>query len=145
MLKAFQDAKAALAEATMLTHPHKNAPTALVVDASNQAVGAALQQLVHGAWQPLAFFSKQLRPTEKKYSRELLVLYLDKHHFRYMYFLEGQEFIVYMDHKPLTFCISKISDPWTNRQQQHLACISEFSTDIRQVKGKKQPRSRHNV
>ena len=76
MEKAFQDTKAALAGATLLTH---NAPTSLMVDASEQAVGAVLQQLVHGVWQPLAFFSKQLRPPERKYmysafDRELLAL-----------------------------------------------------------------------
>ena len=48
MIKAFQDTKAALAGAILLTHPHPNAPTSLTVDASEQAVGAVLQQLVHG-------------------------------------------------------------------------------------------------
>ena len=62
MEKAFQDTKAALAGAALLTHPRHNVPTSLTVDASEQAVGAVLQQLVHGVWQPLAFFSKQLRP-----------------------------------------------------------------------------------
>ncbi|GFO09873.1 Pol polyprotein [Plakobranchus ocellatus] len=32
--------------------------------------------------------------------------------------------------------MSKLSDPWTSRQQRHLAFISEFSTDIRHVSGK---------
>ncbi|GFO47331.1 Pol polyprotein [Plakobranchus ocellatus] len=32
--------------------------------------------------------------------------------------------------------MSKLSDPWTSRQQRHLAFISEFSTDIRNVSGK---------
>ena len=103
MVKAFQDAKTALARATMLTHPRHNAPTSLTVDASDLAVGAVLQQLMHGTWQPLAFFSKQLRPPERKcsaFDRELLALYLGVRHFRY--FLEGREFIVYTDHKPLT-------------------------------------------
>lgn len=137
MMTAFQDAKSALAGATMLTHPRRTAPTSLTVDASDLAVGAVLQQLVHGSWQPLAFFSKQLRPPEKKYSafdRELLALYLGVRHFRY--FLEGREFVVYTDHKPLTFCMAKSSDPWSSRQQRHLAYISEFTTDIRHVQGK---------
>ena len=85
----------------MLTHPRCTAPTSLTVDASDFAVGAVLQQLVHGVWQPLAFFSKQLRPPERKYSafdRELLALYLGIRHFRY--FLEGRQFIVFTDHKP---------------------------------------------
>ena len=136
MVQAFQEAKTALASATMLTHPRRTAPTSLTVDASDLAVGAVLQQLVHDCWQPLAFFSKQLRPPEKKYSafdRELLALYLGIRHFRY--FLEGREFIAYTDHKPLTFCMAKTSDPWSSRQQRHLSYISEFTTDIRHIKG----------
>ena len=53
-----------------------------------------------------------LRLPEKKYSvfnRELLVLYLGVRHFRY--FLEGQQFTAYTDHKPLTFCMSKTAEP----------------------------------
>ena len=136
MVQAFQDTKTALAEATMLTHPRRNAPTSLTVDASDKAVGAVLQQLVHGNWRPLAFFSKQLRPPERKYSafdRELLALYLGIRHFRY--FLEGRDFVAYTDHKPLTFCMAKASDPWSSRQQRHLAYISEFTTDIGHVQG----------
>lgn len=137
MIKAFQDTKAALAGATMLTHPRHIMPISLTVDASDRAVGAVLQQLVHRTWQPLGFFSKQLRPPEKKYSafdHKLLGLYLGIRHFRY--FLEGRDFVAYTDHKPLTFCMAKISDPWSNRQQRHLAYISEFTTDIRHVRGK---------
>ena len=62
MLKVFQDSKTALAGATMLTHTYKNAPTALKVDASIQAVGAVLEQLVHEAQQPLAFFANSFSP-----------------------------------------------------------------------------------
>ena len=137
MVTAFQDSKIALADATMLTHPRRNAPTSLTVDASDLAVGAVLQQLVHGVWKPLVFFSKQLRPPERKYSafdRELLALYLGVQHFRY--FLEGREFVAFTDHKPLTFCMAKTSDMWSSRQQRHLAYISEFTTDIRHVQGK---------
>ena len=85
----------------------------------------------------LAFFSQKLRPPERKYSafdRELLALYLGIRHFRYL--LEGRQFIAFTDHKPLTFCMSKVSDPWSNRQQRHLSYISEFTTDIRHVQGK---------
>ena len=137
MMKSFQDTKSALAGAAMLTHPRHNVPISLTVDASDHAVGAVLQQLVHGTWQPLGFFSKQLQPAEKKYSafdRELLGLYLGIRHFRY--FLEGRDFVAYTDHKPLTFCMAKISDPWSKRQQRHLSYISEYTTDIRHVQGK---------
>ena len=65
MLKAFREAKEALIKSTLLAHPRKKAPIALTTDASGEVVGAVLQQLVHGVWQPLAFFSKHLRLAEK--------------------------------------------------------------------------------
>ncbi|GFO31447.1 Pol polyprotein [Plakobranchus ocellatus] len=99
--------------------------------------GGVLEQYVNGIRQPLAFFSKQLRPPEMRYStfdRELLALYLAIRHFRF--FLEGRPFTAYTDHKPLVGAISKLSDPWTAQQQRHLAFISEYSIDIRHVSGK---------
>ncbi|GFS27955.1 Pol polyprotein [Elysia marginata] len=137
MTEAFSSSKTALVNATMLTHPAHGARIALTSDASYVAVGAVLEQLFNGSWQPLAFFSKQLRPAEKKYStfdRELLGLYLAVKHFRY--FLEGRRFAMLTDHKPLVGAMSKLSNPWTARQQRHLAHISEFSTDIRHISGK---------
>ena len=137
MREAFQATKDALACATMLVHPRENAPLALTVDASDVAVGAVLEHQVEDKWQPLAFFSRQLRRPELKYStfdRELLALYLAIRHFRYM--LEGRPFKVFSDHKPLTFAFGKISDPWSARQQRHLAYISEFTTDIHHISGK---------
>ena len=137
MCESFTSSKAALADATMLSHPKPGASISLTSDASDQAVGAVLQQYVDGFWQPLAFFSKQLRPPEQKYStfdRELLALYLAIRHFKY--FLEGRSFTMFTDHKPLVCAMSKASDLWTARQQRHLAHISEFSIDIRHISGK---------
>ncbi|GFO26781.1 Pol polyprotein [Plakobranchus ocellatus] len=137
MNMAFASCKEALAEATMLSHPKHGAHTSLTTDASDQAIGGVLEQYVNGIWQPLAFFSKRLRPPEIRYStfdRELLALNLAIRHFRF--FLEGRPFTAYTDHKPLVGTISKLSDPWTARQQRHLAFISEYSTDIRHVSGK---------
>ena len=140
MEKAFAATKEALAKVALLAHPHHGAPLSLTTDASDQAVGAVLQQLVSKSWEPLAFFSRKLQPSEKKYSafdRELLALYLGIRHFRH--FLEGRQFTAYTDHKPLTFCMSKQSEPWSNRQQRHLAYISEYTTDIQHIKGKDNP------
>ena len=124
----------------MLVHPDPSAAISLTTDASDVAVGAVLQQQVGDNWQPLAFFSRQLRKPELKYSafdRELLALYLAIRHFRY--FLEGRPFTAYTDHKPLTFAMSKISDPWSARQQRHLNYISEYTTDIQHIAGKDNP------
>ena len=112
-------------------------PTALTTDASDEAVRGALQQWIQGAWLPLALFSKQLRPAEIKYSalhKEPLVLYLGMKYFRY--FLDGRVFTAYTDHKPLTLSPTKLSNPWTSRQQRHLGNICEFTTDIQHLHGK---------
>lgn len=137
MVSAFNSTKSALAKATMLVHPVFDADTTLTVDASDIAVGGVLEQKVNNAWQPLAFFSKQLRKPEQRYSafdRELLALYLAIRHFRYL--LEARPFTAFTDHKPLTFAMSKVSEPWSARQQRHLCYISEFTTDIRHIAGK---------
>ena len=88
--KAFEEAKNALSQATLLHHPVPGAPIALTTDASDIAIGAVLEQQVHGQWQPLAFFSLQLNKTEINYGtidRELLNVHSAILHF--WYFLEG--------------------------------------------------------
>ena len=129
--------KKMLADATLLAHPDPQAPISIATDASDVAVCAVLQQYVRNTWVPLAFFSRKLKPPERKYSafdRELLALYLGIRHFRY--FLEGRPFTAFTDHKPLTFCMTKISDPWSNRQQRQLSYISEFTTDLQHLHGR---------
>ncbi|GFO32206.1 Pol polyprotein [Plakobranchus ocellatus] len=81
--------------------PHIHDFAAQLEDASDQATGGVFEQYVNGIWQPLAFFSKRLRPPEMRYStfdRELLALYLATRHFRF--FLERRPFTAYTDHKP---------------------------------------------
>lgn len=138
MTQSFIAGKHALASATMLVHPHSDGQIALTCDASDIAVGAVLEQYTHGCWEPLAFFSRQLRKPEIKYStfdRELLGVYLAIRHFRYM--LEGRQFTIYTDHKPLVHAMSKATEVWSARQQRQLSTISEFTTDMRHVSGKK--------
>ena len=133
---AFHAIKQALADATLLVHPKPLAPTCIMADASEYAVGAVLQQYIDDGWHPIAYFSKKLRPAETRYStfdRELLAVYLSIKHFRY--FVEGREFFVLSDHKPLTYALAVHTDKYTPRQTRHLDFISQFTTDIRHVKG----------
>lgn len=137
MNQAFQAAKDILAKRTLLAHPMPAAPLALTTDASDKAIGGVLEQKIRDTWQPLAFFSKKLRPPEMKYStfdRELLAIHLTIRHFRP--FLEGRAFTIFTDHKPITLAISRCGESHSARQQRHLAAVSEFSTDIRHVSGK---------
>ena len=137
MASVFKCTKEALAAAIMLVHPDPNSMISITTDASDEAVGAVLQQETNKGWQPLASFSQRLHPSEKNYSAfncKLLALYLSILHFHY--FLEGRSFMAYTGHKTLMFALVKVSQPWSARQQCYLAPVSEFTTDIRHVSGK---------
>ena len=133
--EAFKAAKDALANATLLVFPSENARLSITSDASNTDVGGVLTQWNGDIPEPLAFFSKKLSPTETRYSafdRELLAAYLCTRHFRH--FIEGQEFCIYTDHKPLTTALHTKTER-SPRQARQLDYISQFTDDIRHVKG----------
>ncbi|GFO17022.1 transposon ty3-g Gag-Pol polyprotein [Plakobranchus ocellatus] len=76
--EALNSDKEVLSKAVLLHHPQPDAPTSLTVDRSNTAVGAQLGQHQGRSWVPLAYFSRKLPDSEKKYSafdRELLASY----------------------------------------------------------------------
>jgi len=78
MVQAFEDCKSSLSRATLVAHPHPSVALALFTDDSDTSNGAALQQRVCDAWQPLAFYTHKLSPTQQKYSpydREILAVY----------------------------------------------------------------------
>ncbi len=137
MEAAFLNAKQAVCRAASLAHPDPAAPLSLAVDASDSHVGGVLQQLTANGLQPLSFFSAKLSPAKNKYSafdRELLAAYLAVRHFRFL--LEAREFHILTDHKPLTYALNRVSEPWSARQQRHLSYLAEFTADIRHVAGK---------
>ena len=133
---AFQQSKTSLAQATMLQHPHYDAPTCIATDASDHAVGAVLQQLINGTWSPIAYFSKKLQPAETRYStfdRELQAVYLTIKHFRH--FVEGRVFHILTDHRPLTFSLKSHHGRHSPRQARHLDYVAQFTTDIHHISG----------
>lgn len=136
-LEAFKRCKESLCEAALLAFPDLEARLAVVTDASDMALGAALQQFKEGAWQPLAFFSKKLSPSQKKYSpydRELLAIYESIKYFRHM--LEARHFTVFTDHKPLCYAFDQRKEKCSPRQFRHLDYISQFTTDVQHISGK---------
>ncbi|CAH8821790.1 unnamed protein product, partial [Trichobilharzia szidati] len=133
---AFTQVKKAIADATLLMYQDPTAPLSISVDASDTAIGAVLQQLVNNEWQPLAFFSRRLQVAETKYStfgRELLAMYCAIRHFRHS--VEGREFTIFTDHKPLTYSLNSTSDKYSPRESRQLDYVSQFSSDIRHVSG----------
>ena len=139
MSASFNSAKSSLSSITQLAHPCAAAKLVLVVDASATHVGAALQQRrpASGHWEPLRFFSKKLETAQLVYSafdRELFAVFAGIRHFRY--FIEGRSFEIWTDHKPLTYALHRVSEPWTPRQQRQLSYIAEFCNNIKHVPGK---------
>ncbi|CAB0013451.1 unnamed protein product [Nesidiocoris tenuis] len=136
LVKAYEGCVSGLASATMLAHPHPTSSIVLVVDASDFAIGAVLQQARKNAFEPLAFFSKKLNETERRYStydRELLAIYSAVQHFRHL--IEGRPVTIYSDHRPLVFAFRQNPEKATPRQFRHLDFISQYTTDIRHISG----------
>jgi hypothetical protein len=50
--------------------------------------------------------------------------------------LDGREFSILTDHKPITFALARATDAWTPRQGHHLSYIAEYTSDIRHIPGK---------
>ena len=135
--EAFRLLKEALSNATLLAHPNPSAKLSLVCDASDNAMGAVLQQDVDNAKEPLCFFSRSFSHTQKNYStydRELLAIYSAIKHFKYL--LEGRSFTIFTDHKPLIYAFKQSLDKTSPRQTRQLLYIAEFTTDIQFIAGR---------
>uniref|UniRef100_A0A674PMU1 Gypsy retrotransposon integrase-like protein 1 n=1 Tax=Takifugu rubripes TaxID=31033 RepID=A0A674PMU1_TAKRU len=105
---AFNRLKVLFSSSPILTHPDPSRQFVVEVDASDMGVGAVLSQR-SGEDQklhPCAFFSHRLSPAERNYdvgNKELLAVVLALQEWRH--WLEGatQPFIVWTDHKNLTY------------------------------------------
>jgi len=134
MVHDFEDYKASFFRATLLAQPDSSATFALFTDAFDTAIGAALQQHVCDAWQPLAFYSHKLSPTQQKcspYDRELLSMYEAIKYFRHM--VEGRHFVIFTDHIPLTYTFQQRRDKCSLRKFCHLEFIGQLCNDFRHV------------
>ncbi|GBM87588.1 Retrovirus-related Pol polyprotein from transposon 297 [Araneus ventricosus] len=137
-LAAFEKCKADIIHAATLTFHEPNQQLSIMVDASDLVIGVVLHTTTTVGHKPLAFYSRKLSPSERKYStydRELLAIYATVKHF--LHLLEGQNFIIFTDHRPLTFSFTKTSDSSSPRQLRYLNFIYQLSTDIRHISGSK--------
>lgn len=131
--QAFEDLKDALRKTVLLAFPKPDAPLELTTDASNDAAGAVLHQIVNNQKEPLAFFSRKFSFLESKksaFDRELLAIYMSLKHFSW---LLGMRFKIITDHKPLLHAIEMKSP--TPQQTRWLSYISEFDCSIEHLAG----------
>ena len=138
-LKVFNEVKQKLATTSLLAHPVLDAQFSLVVDASGTAVGAVLQHQHRQQLQPLAYFrdswNRQNNVTARllQFGRELLVMYLTVKHFQHS--LESRQYLIYNDHRPLTFALRSKPDKCSPCETRHLDFVSQFTNDIRHISG----------
>lgn len=101
--------KSELISPKVLANPDFNKPFIIESDASDVAVGAVLVQVHEGVKRPIAFFSKKLSATQKKYApteKECLGVILAIEKFRH--YVEGSKFSVITDAQSLIW-LKKIS------------------------------------
>jgi hypothetical protein len=102
LLRSFAFLKQSLVTAPILAFPNFSLPFFIQTDASNNAIGAVLLQKQSNLFKPVAFASRKLSETEKRYStteRELLaIIYAYDQFYSHVY---GRKIVFYSDHEPL--------------------------------------------
>lgn len=103
--QSFTALKKAIMEATMLSYPKFGEEFIIHTDSSKRQIGSVIfQKDKEDQLRPIAFFSKKLSPTERRYhimEQELYAIVQTLSQYRTMLF--GQKITVYTDHKNLTF------------------------------------------
>lgn len=132
---SFQTLKQRVIEATSLAHYDPEQPLILATDASPVGLGAVLSQRKGDIERPIAYASKTLDSTQKKYSQidkeALAIIYgVDKFH----QFLYGRKFEMITDHKPLIAIFSpskSLSACTSQRLNRYAIKLMAYNFDIR--------------
>ncbi|KII72210.1 hypothetical protein RF11_03746 [Thelohanellus kitauei] len=101
---SFEKLKSEIANVTELHYPKSTIPFILATDASDNAVGAVLSQIVDGVETPISFYSQKLNASQRRYStidKECYAIISAVRKFRH--FLLGRKFTLNTDHNPLVY------------------------------------------
>ena len=138
--EAFEVAKNALQDDTLLVHYDSNRQLVLACDALPYGLGAVLSHIMDdGQERPIAYASRTLTAAEKNYSqleKEALgvVFAVQKFH-NYLYV---REFIIESDHRPLSFIFSSskaMSPTASSRIIRWTLTLSAYNFTIRHKSG----------
>ena len=131
---AFCKLKQSLTTAPILVYPDFSRPFILDTDASNDGIGAVLSQEYDGSERVVAYASRTLNKSERKYSvtrKELLAVVVFTQHFRT--YLLGQPFKLRTDHGSLSW-LCNFKDP-TGQLARWLEQLQEFHFEVIHRKG----------
>lgn len=134
-LNAFEKCKELLISAPLLQYPDFEKPFILTTDASDFAIGAVLSQGSIGSDRPIAYASRTLNDSEKRYStieKELLAIVWAVKHFRpYLY---GNQFTIYTDHRPLAW-LDSLKEP-NSKLTRYKLRLGEYNFKVIHKNGK---------
>ena len=138
---AFLELKEAMANWNMVKYFDIRLHTELVVDAGPRGLGAILSQIgLDGKAHVVEYGSRALSDTESRYSqteRETLAVVWGCEHFSH--YLEGSDFTVVTDHKPLEGIMRKTTAQPTARIYRLLLRLQPYRIDIVYRPGKSNP------
>ena len=136
--KAFDLVKEELAKPTTLALYDPAALTRISADASAYGLGAVLLQKIDGRWKPVAFASRSMTETERRYAqikKEALAATWACE--KFSDFVLGKHIVLETDHKPLVPLLGiKDLDHLPPRILRFCLRLDRFSFDIRHVPGK---------
>ena len=106
----------------------------IVTDASGSGIGGVLQVKRETGWEAAAFYSRQTRGPENRYSvMELEALALVKAVQHFGYYLYGKQFVAFTDHKPL--CALVVSDRLNGKLRRMGMKLQHRLIDIQYLPG----------
>ncbi|UYV84616.1 K02A2.6-like, partial [Cordylochernes scorpioides] len=137
--KAFQDLKESLTKEPCLAYYNLNSPTELITDASPIGLGAVLiQTQQNGIKRPIAYASRSLTDTEKRYSqieKETLGFVWAIEHFNT--YIWGRKFVLKTDHKPLIYMLNPKNGAVLPPRIQRLSWrLQPYDFEIEFIQGK---------
>lgn len=128
---AFTAIKQIIAKSTLLAYPDFTKTFSLYADASDYQLGGVIMQ----EDQPIAFYSRKLSDTQRRYTvteKELLSIVDMLWEYRYM--LYGYDVEVFTDHENLTHDTTVHTSARVNRQRMML---DDFAVRIKYIQGEK--------
>lgn len=135
---AFQALKDAVTSEPVLTMYDPKKPLIVETDASQFAIGGVLSQRdKEGRLRPIAFFSKKLNDTERRYStydQELMAIFTAFTEWRPYLLGNEHKITVYSDHKNLASLATKEMDI-SLRQEKYLRLMAKYDFEIIPCKG----------
>lgn len=134
---ALDELKAVLTSAPVLANPRYDLPFVIETDASQLAVGAALLQDHPEGRRIIAYFSKKLSSTQRKYAateKECLAVLLAVENFRH--YIEGTSFKVITDAKSITWLFTITAANGNSRLLRWALKLQSYDFSITYRKGK---------